>query len=141
MKRLLSLAQKGASLELRVGTSRDGVVVTYRVRVLPDQIHVHARVEGVSEVERIGESFALASAGHWYGGEVTAAHQWPLETAEWNADPFLATSNHATPFWMASSGVGILLNTHDDIAACINKDGDGLFRFAYMRSPEMHYTI
>ena len=141
MKRLLSLTQKGESLELRVGTAREGVTVTYRVRVLPDQIHVHARVKGVSEVERIGESFGLASAGHWYGGEVTAAHHWPLETDEWNADPFLATSNHATPFWMTSSGVGIFLKTYDDIAASLNANRDGLFRFAYIRSPEMHYTI
>ncbi len=141
MKRLLSLAQKGESLELRVGTAGGDATVAYRIGVQSDRIHVHATIEGLREVERIGESFALASAGHWYGGEVTAAHQWPLETAEWNADPFLATSNQATPFWTASSGVGILLNTHDDIAASINKDGDGLFRFAYMRSPEMHYTI
>ena len=141
MKRLLSLAQKGASLELRVGTARDDATVAYRIGVQSDRIHVHATVEGLQEVERIGESFALTSAGHRYGGEVTAAHQWPLETHEWNADPFLATSNHATPFWMTSSGVGIFLKTHDDIAASINKNGDGLFRFAYIRSPEMHYTI
>jgi myogenesis-regulating glycosidase len=141
VKGLLSLARKGESLELSGATRRDKAKIVYRIGVEPDQIHVHAAVEGLQEVERIGESFALASAGHWYGGEVTAAHHWPLETHEWNADPFLATSNHATPFWMTSSGIGILLRTYDDLAASINKDGDGLFRFSYLHSPEMHYTI
>ncbi|MBI1941265.1 MAG: hypothetical protein HYS33_07135 [Acidobacteria bacterium] len=138
---LLSFAQKGDTLEMRVGTAHEDATVTYRVRVQTDHIHAHATVEGPQEVERVGENFALAPGGHWYGGEVTAAHRWPLEAHEWHADPFLATSNHATPFWMTSSGVGIFLNTYDDIAASINKNGDGLFRFAFLRSPEMHYTV
>jgi alpha-glucosidase (family GH31 glycosyl hydrolase) len=141
MKRLLSISQEGRTLNLRIKTARDDATVVYRIDFQPDRVHVHATVEGLQDVERIGESFTLASAGHWYGGAVTAAYQWPLETGEWNADPFLATSNHATPFWMASSGVGIFLNTHDDIAASINKGGDGLFHFAYLRSPRMHYSI
>ena len=69
------------------------------------------------------------------------AHNWPLETHEWNADPFLATSNQATPFWMASSGIGIFLDTYDDIAASVNKDNDGLLRITCLHSPSMQYTI
>jgi alpha-glucosidase (family GH31 glycosyl hydrolase) len=132
---------RSRELELRVSTPRENVVVAYHLELAPEQIRIHAQVDGAANVERMGESFSLASGGHWYGGAVDQAHLWPLEAHEWSADPFLATSNHATPFWMTSSGVGVFLDTYDDIAASVNQGGDGLFRFAYLGSPAMHYTI
>jgi len=139
--KLISHAQRGNQLELRVSTPRETVTVAYHVSVAPDRIRVRAEVEGVTNVARVGESFSLTSGGHWYGGPADHAHLWPLEAHVWDADPFLATSNHATPFWMTSSGVGIFLDTYDNIAASINKGGDGLLRFAYLDACAMHYTI
>ena len=138
---LRGFSRKGPELELQASTARAKVNVTYHLTLAPQQIRVRAEVQGEPNVERVGERFALAAGGHWYGGPVDQAHLWPLEVHEWSADPFLATSNHATPFWMTSSGVGIFLDTYDDIAASINHGGDGLFRLAYLRSPAMHYTI
>lgn len=128
-------------LRIEVATGHENVSVTFHIAPLADRIDVRAHVNGLPKVDRITESFALASGGHWYGGAVDQAHLWPLETSQWSADPMLATSNQATPFWMASSGVGIWLDTYDDIAASINKDNDSLLRIAYLHAPEMRYTI
>ena len=138
---LISHDSRGNALEFRAGTSRHNLTVAYSLEVAAAQISVRARVEGAEKVERITQAFKLSSGGHWYGGAVDQAHNWPLETGQWSADPMLATSNQATPFWMASSGVGIWLDTYDDIAASINKDNHGLLDFAYLHSPEMRYTI
>jgi alpha-glucosidase (family GH31 glycosyl hydrolase) len=133
--------QKGDELEMEVTTARDDISVAYRLKLEPEQVRVEARVVGVDRVDRISEAFVLGHSGHWYGGAVDQAHNWPLEAHSWSADPMLATSNQAAPFWMASSGVGIFADTYDDLAASINKDNDGLLRIAYLHSPEMHYTI
>src|SRR5207245_6898005 len=50
----------------------------------------------------LAESFSLAASGHWYGGNVTSAHHWPLETGEQVLDPFLSTSNQTSPAWVTS---------------------------------------
>jgi len=133
--------QNGDELLVDATTGRDDITVAYRLKLEPAQVRVEVRVVGVDRVDRIGEAFALGSGVHWYGGAVDQAHLWPLETAQWSADPMLATSNQATPFWMASSGVGIWLDTYDDIAASINKGNDGLLRIAYLHALEMRYTI
>jgi alpha-glucosidase (family GH31 glycosyl hydrolase) len=138
---LSRFSRKGSELELQASTAQANVSVTYHLTLAPEEIRVRAEVQGEPNVERVGERFTLAAGGHWYGGPVDQAHLWPLEAHEWSADPFLATSNHATPFWMTSSGVGIFLDTYDDVAASINRGRDGLFRFAYLRAPAMHYTI
>ncbi|MGA2632083.1 MAG: TIM-barrel domain-containing protein [Terriglobia bacterium] len=132
---------QGDELELRVTTLHKDAAVVYRAKLGLQQVEVRAQVTGVANVERISQSFVLRSGGHWYGGAVDQAHNWPLEAHSWSADPMLATSNQAAPFWMASSGVGIFADTYDDLAASINKDNDGLLRISYLHSPEMHYTI
>jgi len=136
-----SFSAQADELELRLSTPRQGTAVICRMRLNPERIDVRVRVEGLENVDRLGENFLLASAGHWFGGDITAAYLWPLETHEWSADPFLATSNQASPFWMTSSGVGIFLDTYGDIAASINRDADGLFRFAFLHASTMDYTI
>lgn len=140
-KDITKFAQKGDEVDVEVTTARDGLRVAYRLKLESEQIRVEMRVVGVDRADRIGEAFVLASSGHWYGGAVDQAHNWPLEAHSWSADPMLATSNQAAPFWMASSGVGIFADTYDDLAASINKDNDGLLRISYLHSPEMHYTI
>ena len=131
----------GNELNLSTSTAQAGATVSYRITLARERIDVRARVEGAQNVDRISQSFFLLPGVHWYGGAVDQAHHWPLEAHSWSADPMLATSNQAAPFWMASSGVGIWLDTYDDIAASINKDNDGLLRIAYLHSPEMRYTI
>jgi alpha-glucosidase (family GH31 glycosyl hydrolase) len=138
---VLNHASRGQTLEVRAGTLRDDVTVSYTFHLSTTAIEIQAKVEGVTRVDRLAQSFRLDSGGHWYGGAVDQAHLWPLEAHSWNADPMLATSNQATPFWMASSGVGIWLDTYDDIAASINQDNDSLLRIACLHTPEMRYTI
>ncbi|MFB3924144.1 MAG: glycoside hydrolase family 31 protein [Terriglobia bacterium] len=138
---LISHNVRGNVLELRAGTSRHNWTLMYSVEMAAAEFKVHAKVEGAEKVERITQAFKLSSGGHWYGGAVDHAHLWPLEAHSWSADPMLANSNQATPFWMASSGVGIWLDTYDDIAVSFNKDNDRQLRIAYLHSPEMHYTV
>lgn len=138
---LISHAYRERLLEVRAGTSRRDLTVSFAIEMASAQISIRARAEGAEKVERIAQSFKLASGGHWYGGAVDQAHLWPLESGQWSADPMLAASNHASPFWMTSSGAGIWLDTYQDIAASINKNNDGLLRFSFLNSPAMHYTI
>jgi alpha-glucosidase (family GH31 glycosyl hydrolase) len=136
-----SFSAQGNELTLTLTDEAEGATASYHFRLLPDRIEARAEVPGLGDVDRVTQAFLLGPSGHWYGGAVDQAHKWPLEAHEWSADPFLATSNQASPFWMASSGIGIFLDTYDDIAASVNKDHDGLLRIAYLHSPAMHYTI
>ncbi|MFC1558239.1 glycoside hydrolase family 31 protein [candidate division KSB1 bacterium] len=91
--------------------------------------------------DQIGENFSLKTSGHWYGGNVTSAHNWPLETGSITLDPYLASSNQTTPFWLTSSGAGIFIDTYNLMGFSINKENDGLFSFNIKNVKNISYKI
>jgi alpha-glucosidase (family GH31 glycosyl hydrolase) len=96
--------------------------------ITPKKHHFDLTWQLPSQSAAIGMQFPLERGGHWYGGNVTSAHHWPLETGEIVKDPFLSTSNQTTPMWLTSSGSAVLAPTYTPIGFSINENDDGLFK-------------
>ncbi len=141
---LTSLKQCKESLDgisLTVGTTFSGVSANIMMAFFEDNILVQWSLHDSKANYRMGESFLLEKSGHWYGGNVTSGHHWPLETGSIELDPFLATSNQATPFWLTSEGAGFFVPTYRPMGFSINKDGDGLFSFNLKDVATLEYRI
>jgi len=106
-----------------------------------DRFAVSYRVPSRVKTERIEETFSLSSGGHWFGGNVTSGHHWPLETGEIVLDPFLASSNQTTPIWLTSSGAGVFMPAYEPMGFSINREKDGLFTLSVANTPALEYTI
>jgi len=128
-------------ISLSVGTTSPGLNARVSITFFRDNIMVRCSVDHSRANDRIGESFLLETSGHWYGGNVTSGHHWPLETAAIELDPFLATSNQTTPFWLTSRGAGFFVPTYRLMGFSINKDGDGLFSFNVREISTLEYRI
>ncbi|MFH1071502.1 MAG: hypothetical protein V1794_17925, partial [Candidatus Glassbacteria bacterium] len=129
LEAVTSWLDTGEGLSLTVATSAPGFQAQVRLTLFTDNVLVRYATGDEQNCERIEESYELAASGHWYGGNVTSGHHWPLETAALELDPFLATSNQTTPFWLTSAGAGFYVPTWQPMGFSIGKGGDGLFRF------------
>jgi myogenesis-regulating glycosidase len=128
----------GDTLFLTVATAGGGPDVAVSLTLRPQFIEVQWRASASARLE---ENFPLAAGGHWFGGNVTSGHNWPLETGETVLDPYLATSNQNTPAWLASSGAGVFVPTYDPIGFSMNRARDGLLSFHTSGSSTFAYTI
>ncbi|XP_022106979.1 uncharacterized protein LOC110988061 [Acanthaster planci] len=79
---------------------------------------------------------------HWYGGSVSANQQWPLEKMNLSRAPFVSGHKASSfgpvveRFWIASHGVGIMVNDESPLFVSINEDGQKLcFESTYHDSP------
>lgn len=80
-----------------------------------------------SDFQRLGFKFDIKSSGHWFGGAVVKAHNWPLESVKLKVDPFAANSNQASPVWYTSSGTGIFADTYSIMGYSFNDPLNGIF--------------
>ncbi len=140
LERVVAAAALDAGLELRVQAQGE-LPVTVRLTFFADHFLVSWSPADGLPGARLEESFRLRDGGHWYGGNVTSGHHWPLESAEIELDPFLATSNQTSPFWLTSSGTGFFLPTYQPLGFSINKGGEGLFRFNVKDSGSLDYRV
>jgi len=125
--RIVSSIVTDTELVVTASTSPDNVPVTLTLTFSGTNIRVRFEAVGELPNEKTGFNVELAAAGHWYGGNVTSAHIWPLETGSIVLEPFYATSNQAAPVWLTSSGGGLLMNTHREMGFSINENDSGLF--------------
>ena len=139
--RVESFSTSAEGLVLKVQSGADGVSAEVRLTLFEDNILVSWGLSNEQPCDRLEESYQLASSGHWYGGNVTSGHHWPLETAEIELDPFLASSNQTAPFWLTSSGAGFFIQTYQPLGFSIGKQGDGLFRFNIKQASRLEYRI
>ena len=130
----------GDTLFLDLSTE-GGPDVAVSLHFHPDHIAVTWRVARDAKASALEENFPLAAGGHWYGGNVTSGHHWPLETTETVLDPFRATSNQASPVWLASSGAGVFVPTYEQMGFRINRAKDGLFSFDVKDTAVLDYRI
>jgi alpha-glucosidase (family GH31 glycosyl hydrolase) len=133
--------RSASGISLEVGTGDPSVTVAVDFRLEPGVIDVHWSVTSPEQPASAGESFELAPSGHWYGGNVTSAHHWPLETGSIVLDPFLATSNQTTPFWLTSAGVGLFHDTYQPLGFRLNENGNGRFSYRRIGQREFSYRI
>lgn len=128
-------------LQLVAVTGDSGPRVRVNFSLGEGLVDVYWQVEHDDEQDRIQVAFDLASGGHWYGGNVTSGHNWPLETNELVLDPFLATSNQTAPIWLTSSGTAVVVNGHQPLGFTINRGNDGLFTFNMKKTPRLSFQI
>ena len=128
-------------LYLELETEPAGYQIPVSLSFAEKSIHVTWRLPHDRKATVIGESFALDSGGHWYGGDVTLGHVWPLESGSVERDPFLSDSNQTTPLWLASSGGGVFMKTYQPLGFSINRNGDGLLRVHRRNSSVVEYDI
>jgi len=118
--------------------SVDGEILFY---FFEDHLQIEMKTLDQEQNAQIGASFILKTGRHWYGGNVTSAHDWPLETGSMVLDPFYSTSNQTSPIWLSSSGSGILVPTYQLMGFSIDKDNDGLFSFHVKDADRLSYQL
>jgi myogenesis-regulating glycosidase len=94
-----------------------------------------------SDFQRIGCKFDIKTSGHWYGGAVVKAHNWPLESVKLKVDPFDANSNQASPIWYNSAGAGIFSDTYGTMGYSFNNPADGIFELYEKKSNRLDLEI
>jgi alpha-glucosidase (family GH31 glycosyl hydrolase) len=107
----------------------------------PDNIQIELRTPQVINNELLGQNFSILSGEHWYGGNVTSAGHWPLESGSISLDPFYATQNQTSPVWLTSSGAGIFIDTYQLLGFHLNRKKDGLFTFHIPNTASLTYRI
>jgi alpha-glucosidase (family GH31 glycosyl hydrolase) len=106
-----------------------------------DRALVRVWLPGEPFCDKIEHTWSLKDGGHWYGGNITSTHIWPLESGQIELDPFLASSNQTSPIWLSSSGAGFFVPTYQPMGFAVNRDGDGLFRFNVKQTAHLEYTL
>ncbi len=129
------------SLNLLVSISLSGIDAQVQLTFFQDHLQVQVQASDRQENQEIGESLLLQTGGHWYGGNVTSAHNWPLESGSVVLDPFYSSSNQTSPLWLTSSGTGIFVPTYQLMGFSINKEKDGLFSFHVKDSDQLSYQV
>ena len=132
---------RGDTLFVTVSTGPDSPDASLSMVLRPACIELSWRAGGGGRGARLEENFPLRTGGHWFGGNVTSGHLWPLETGESVFDPFRATSNQTTPVWLASSGAGIFVPTYARMGFSINRARDGLLTFHEDGSGSLVYQL
>ena len=129
------------SLFLTVETTLTGIDAEIVLSFFNDSIQVQLSASDHEQNKELWENLLLKTGGHWYGGNVTSAHQWPLETGSVVLDPFYSTSNQTSPIWLTSSGTALFVPTYQLMGFSLNKDKDGLFSFHLKNTDRLTYQI
>ncbi|MBW7996928.1 MAG: hypothetical protein FVQ81_10260 [Candidatus Glassbacteria bacterium] len=132
---------QGDGLWLQLATSDPQTQAIMTVTPFEDNAFVRVWLEGEPLCGQIEQVWELEPGGHWYGGNITSTHNWPLETGEIELDPFLSSSNQTTPGWLTSSGAGFFVPTYQPMGFAINRDSDGRFRFNVKQTAHLEYRL
>ncbi len=140
-KKLESWSSVGDGLLLELATQSNGARAFVSITPFTDRALLRVWLAGEPVCDEIEQSWSLEAGGHWYGGNITSTHNWPLETGRIELDPFLATSNQTSPVWLASSGAGFFVPTYQPMGFALNRGGDGLLRFNVKQTAHLEYTL
>ena len=126
---------------LTVATTVTGVDAEITLSLHKNYIDFRWHTNDFIANNEMGYFFSLKTSGHWYGGNVTSAHNWPLESGDIRLDPFLSTSNQTAPVWFTSSGAGIFVKTYRIMGFSINGEHKGLFNLNIKNTNEFSCQI
>jgi myogenesis-regulating glycosidase len=102
-------------LGLRASTEMTGIDLLIDVEAMPSWIALSVRCSDGSRTETFGFSFEALDDESWYGAEVLAASQWPLNAKIIRRDPFLPTGNQTAPLWLSSRGVALFKQDYQPV--------------------------
>ncbi len=117
----------GNRLEVTVETGLVPVSLVFGFEA--SNLKIDAQTKDELPNDKLGFRFPTGNSGHWFGGNVTSAHNWPLETASFSLDPFDAESNQTSPIWLTSSGAAIFVDTYHTMGFSMNQAGSDVFEF------------
>jgi myogenesis-regulating glycosidase len=139
--RIASHTTDGTDLVISMLSGPEEIPSLLRVSFYDTYVHMRFETTGEELNEQTGLRLHLARSGYWYGGNVTSAHIWPLETGSSGLDPFYATSNQTSPIWLTSSGMGLFVNSYGEMGFDINRADSGLFSLYMNNDSGMDVTI
>ena len=119
--KLVDWSSVGDGLLLELAAKNNAARAFVSITPFEDRAAVRVWLPGEPLCEQIEQTWSLAESGHWYGGNITSTHNWPLEAGQIELDPFLATSNQTTPVWLASSGAGFFVPTYQPMGFAVNR--------------------
>jgi alpha-glucosidase (family GH31 glycosyl hydrolase) len=141
VKEVTDHRQEGNMVRLTTATTSPETKVHVYITLFERYLNVEVSTAGSMDTRQLGERFLLKSSGHWYGGNVTSAQHWPLETGKMAFSPFYATSNQTAPMWQTSRGAGLFVPTYQPITFEINQDNKEVFSFGVQGAGPLNYQI
>ncbi|MFI5367815.1 MAG: glycoside hydrolase family 31 protein, partial [Spirochaetia bacterium] len=112
---------------LRASTEMTGVDLVISVEAMSSWILMSVRCSDDGATEALGFSFAAPRGEFWYGADVLAASQWPLNARAIRRDPFLPTGNQTAPLWLSSRGVALFKQDYQPVGFSFH-GANGTFR-------------
>ncbi|MGA2977632.1 MAG: glycoside hydrolase family 31 protein [Spirochaetia bacterium] len=116
------------SVTLRASTETTGIDLLIDVDAMPSWIRISVRFSDDSRADALGLSFKVPDGEHWYGAEVLAASQWPLNAKPISRDPFLPTGNQTAPLWLSSGGLALFKRDHQPVGFRFHGRNEGTLR-------------
>ncbi len=117
-----------------------GVECVCDVEASGDLLTLSWRVAESPPGQVLQQTLALAPAGHWYGFGHHEPIFWPLETGEMTLDP-CGPSNTRCPLWLTSSGLGLLVPTHDPTRLEFNPGGNGVLSWGVVDTAQSRFHL
>ncbi|MFR9800393.1 TIM-barrel domain-containing protein [Streptomyces sp. MS06] len=136
-------------LTLTAGTTLAGARIEARLTPAADRYRLDWDVRGAT-ADRLGLTYALASAGHWYGhGEASTPaggpftdQPWPLDSGQVVDREFgPASYRMVDPFWYTQRATGLYVDTDEPMEVSLNSGGDGLGRFTVRSGGTYRATV
>lgn len=136
-------------LTLTADTTAPGARIEARLTPAADRYRLDWDVRGAA-ADRLGLTYDLASAGHWYGhGETSTPsggpytdQPWPLDAGQ-VAHPGFSPASYQMidPFWYTQSAAGLYVDTGDPMDVSLNAGHDGLGRFTVNSGDTYRATV
>ncbi|MFE0022261.1 TIM-barrel domain-containing protein [Amycolatopsis sp. NPDC059021] len=140
---------RDGTLRITADTTAPGTTAELRLTPGADRYALAWDLHG-GTADKLGLTYDLGSAGHWYGHGETATPQggpgvdqpWPLERGTVRDKAFSPASYAMIdPFWYTSSATGLWVDTGEVMDVGINDGGDGLGRFVVQRGGTYQATV
>ncbi len=113
---------------LRASTEMTGIDLVIDVEAMPSWILISVRCSDDNRTEALGFSFEAPGGEFWYGAEVLAASQWPLNAKTIRRDPFLPTGNQTAPLWLSSGGLALFKQDYQPVGFSFHGRNRGTLR-------------
>ena len=123
--RITKIEQHKDSLKLTLLTQSTGTIVNlvFAFSATNFSVKISTQIPNA----KLGINLKLQPGVFWYGGNITSAHIWPSNHESFEVDPFYSCSNQTSPIWIASSGVGLFVDTYHTMGYSFNMGQSNLF--------------
>jgi len=129
-----------SGIRLRVSSTAE-VDFFLEARALHPFVSLTLRLCDDGPCEALGASFDSPRSDAWFGAEVMAASQWPLNGRRIRRDPFLPTGNQAAPLWLSQRGAALFRRDHQPIGFSFHDPVRGTLRIHGRGAAELELCV